>query len=176
MIRASTPADIPHITRIYAEAVLHGTATFELVPPDEAEMARRRAALVDGGYPFLVADLSGEIAGYAYAASFRTRPAYAFTVENSIYVAPAWQGKGIGGALLNALIAECERRGFRQMIAVIGDSANEGSVALHLRAGFEMIGTVRAAGRKHGQWLDTPMMQRSLGTGAHQPPEDEPTG
>lgn len=176
MIRASTPADISHITRIYAEAVLKGTATFELVPPDEAEMSQRRASLVDGGFPYLVAELSGEIAGYAYAAPFRTRPAYAFTVEDSIYVAPAWQGKGIGRALLNALIAECETRGFRQMIAVIGDSANQGSVALHVAAGFEMIGTIQAVGRKHGQWLDTPMMQRSLGTGAHQPPEDEPTG
>jgi L-amino acid N-acyltransferase YncA len=176
MIRASTPLDIPAVTRIYAEAVLNGTATFELVPPDEEEMSRRRTSLVDGGFPYLVADLSGEVAGYAYAAPFRTRPAYAFTVEDSIYVAPAWQGKGIGRALLNALVAECETRGFRQMIAVIGDSANEGSVALHLGAGFEAVGTIRDVGRKHGRWLDTPILQKSLGTGAHQPPEDEPTG
>src|SRR4051812_42221208 len=121
-IRTATPADIPAIVRIYAEAVVAGTATFELDPPGEAEMAARMAHITDGGYPYLVAELDGAFAGYAYAAAYRIRPAYRFTVENSLYVEPGAQRRGVGRALLEALIEACGKRGFRQMVAVIGDS------------------------------------------------------
>jgi len=125
-IRPTTEADLPAITDIYEHAVLHGTATFELIPPDLAEMTRRFRALTDGGYPYFVATLDGEVAGYAYAGAYRPRPAYRFTVENSIYLKPAIHRRGIGLRLLHRLIEECETRGYRQMIAVIGDSANVG--------------------------------------------------
>ena len=141
-IRPATPADIAAITRIYAHSVRTGTASFELEPPDEAEMARRMQALLDGGYPYIVAEIDGVLAGYAYAGSYRPRPAYRFSVEDSIYVDPAAQRRGVGRALLERLIEECERRGFRQMIAVIGDSAQTPSIELHRAAGFRMIGTV----------------------------------
>src|SRR3954465_448891 len=123
-IRLATEADLPAITEIYAHAVLHGTATFELIPPDLSEMTRRFESLMDGGYPYLVATLDGSVAGYAYAGPYRPRPAYRFTVENSVYVKPAIHRRGIGLQLLLRLIADCEARGYRQMIAVIGDSAN----------------------------------------------------
>ena len=165
MIRAALPADIPAIAAIYGEAVRTGTASFELEPPDEDEMRRRYEALTGGGFPYLVAALGAEIAGYAYAGPYRPRAAYGFTIENSVYVAPGWQGKGVGKALLNALIAAAEAKGFRQMIAVIGDSRNTASVALHRAAGFEMIGTHKSVGRKFGLWLDTVEMQRALGSG-----------
>jgi L-amino acid N-acyltransferase YncA len=164
-LRPAGPGDIPAIARIYAEAVTHGTASFELESPDGAEMARRLNTLVTGGYPYLVAELSGSVAGYAYAGPYRARPAYKWTVENSIYVAPQFHRRGIGLALLKRLIAESEQRGFRQMIAVIGDSAQIPSIALHAAAGFDMIGTLRAVGFKHGKWLDTPLMQIALGKG-----------
>src|SRR3982751_862657 len=122
--RPATPADIPAITAIYAHAVKHGTASFELEPPDEAEMARRMQSLLDGGYPYLVAEIDNALAGYAYAGPYRPRPAYRFSVEDSIYIDPHVQRRGVGRVLLQCLIEECERRGFRQMIAVIGDSAN----------------------------------------------------
>ena len=164
-IRPATEADLPAITKIYEHAVLHGTATFELTPPDLAEMTRRFNALTDGGFPYLVAAVEGGVAGYAYAGPYRPRPAYRFTVENSIYLDPAFHRRGIGSLLLDRLIAECEARGYRQMIAVIGDSANAGSIGVHTKCGFEMIGTHRHVGLKFGRWLDTVMMQRALGEG-----------
>jgi phosphinothricin acetyltransferase len=164
-IRPATTADLAAITAIYDEAVRTGTATFELIPPDLAEMTRRFDTLVGAGFPYLAALLDGQVAGYAYAGPYRPRPAYRFTVENSVYLAPAAQRRGIGTRLLDRLIAESEARGFRQMIAVIGDSANAGSIAVHRSAGFEMIGTHPAVGFKFGRWLDTVMMQRALGEG-----------
>ncbi len=170
LIRPATAADIAEITRIYAFAVEHGTATFEIEPPDEAEMVRRHATLVAGGYPYLVAERSGAIAGYAYAGTYRARLAYRWSVEDSIYMAPEFHRQGIGSALLTRLVAESETRGFRQMIAVIGDSAQVPSIAVHARAGFAHIGTLRAVGFKHGRWLDTVLMQRPLGSGDTVPP------
>jgi L-amino acid N-acyltransferase YncA len=165
-IRPAASADLPAITEIYEHAVRFGTATFELVPPDLAEMTRRFDALVAGNFPFFVAVLAGHVVGYAYAGPYRPRPAYRFTVENSIYLQPAIHGRGVGQKLLQQLIAECEGRGYRQMIAVIGDSTNAASVGVHSRCGFEMIGTHPNVGFKFGRWLDTVMMQRSLGEGA----------
>jgi L-amino acid N-acyltransferase YncA len=169
-IRPATAADIAAITRIYADAVRNGTATFEIEPPDETEMARRQKSLLDGGYPYLVATITGTIAGYAYAGPYRARPAYNWSVEDSIYVAPDMHRQGIGGLLLMKLIAESEARGFRQMIAVIGDSAQVGSIAVHAKAGFSHIGTLRSVGFKHGKWLDTVLMQRALAGGDTAPP------
>jgi phosphinothricin acetyltransferase len=165
-IRPTTAADLPAITAIYDHAERHGTATFELVPPDLEEMTRRFRALVDGGYPYLVAVEDGRVAGYAYASAYRPRPAYRFTVENSIYLDPAVHRRGIGHQLLRRLIAECAARGYRQMIAVIGDSANAGSIGVHSKCGFAMIGTHPSVGLKFGRWLDTVMMQLALGEGA----------
>jgi phosphinothricin acetyltransferase len=165
-IRPATVADLPSVTRIYEHAVRHGTATFELVPPDLAEMTRRFDALMDGGFPYLAALLEGSVVGYAYAGPYRPRPAYRFTVENSVYLEPAIHRRGIGLQLLQHLITECETRGFRQMIAVIGDSANAGSIGVHARCGFQMIGTHPSVGLKFGRWLDTVMMQLPLGEGA----------
>jgi L-amino acid N-acyltransferase YncA len=172
-IRPAVEADLPAVTEIYEHAVRHGTATFELIPPDLAEMTRRFRALVDGGYPYLVATLDGEVAGYAYVGAYRPRPAYRFTVENSVYLRPAIHRRGIGLRLLHRLIEECERRGYRQMIAVIGDSANAGSIGVHAACGFQMIGTHADVGLKFGRWLDTVMMQRALGAGATTVPKDE---
>jgi L-amino acid N-acyltransferase YncA len=165
-IRPATPADVPAITRIYAHAVMHGTATFELEPPDEAEMARRMTALFEAGFPYLVAEIGGALAGYAYANHYRTRPAYRFTVEDSIYIDPGAQRRGVGRALLAQLIEECERRGFRQMVAVIGDSAQMPSIELHRALGFRMIGAVENVGFKFDRWLDSVLMQRALGPGS----------
>ena len=165
-LRPAAPADIPAITRIYAHAVSYGTASFELEPPDAAEMGRRQRALFDGGYPYLVAEADGVIAGYAYAGPYRPRPAYRYSVEDSIYVAPDAQRRGMGRLLLTALVEEATRRGFRQMIAVIGDSGPTASIELHRGAGFRMIGTIEATGYKHNRWLDTVLMQRALGAGA----------
>src|SRR5436305_4153458 len=157
-IRPATKADLTAVAEIYAHAVLQGTATFELIPPDLAEMTRRFNALADGGYPYLVAELEGSVVGYAYAGPYRPRPAYRFTVENSVYLEPAIHRRGIGLQLLQRLIASCEARGYRQMIAVIGDSANAGSIGVHARAGFAMLGTHPNVGFKFGRWLDTVMM------------------
>ena len=169
-IRPATPADIPAITRIYAHAVRHGTASFEYDPPDEAEMARRQRALLEGGYPYLVAGIGGAVAGYAYAGPYRTRPAYRYTVENSIYIAPEAHRRGLGRALLDRLIAECEARNYRLMIAVIGDSAQTPSIELHRAAGFKMVGAFEAVGYKFDRWLDSVLMQRPLGQGSSAPP------
>lgn len=171
VIRAADEADLPAVTEIYEHAVRFGTATFELVPPDLAEMTRRFGALRDGGFPYLVAELASAVVGYAYAGPYRPRPAYRFTVEDSIYLASAVHRRGIGIQLLRRLIAESEARGYRQMIAVIGDSANAGSIGVHTRAGFAMIGTHRSVGFKFGRWLDTVMMQLSLGDGSRTIPE-----
>ncbi|MFZ0422082.1 MAG: N-acetyltransferase family protein [Xanthobacteraceae bacterium] len=162
-IRGAGPNDIPAITRIYANAVLYGTASFELEPPDEAEMLRRFQSLLADGYPYVVAEIAGAIAGYAYAGPYRARAAYRWTVEDSIYIAPEFHRRGIGKLLLARLIEDSEERGYRQMIAVIGDSAQAASIALHRAAGFAMVGTLRSVGFKHGQWLDTPLMQLALG-------------
>jgi len=169
-IRPATPADIPAITRIYAHAVRHGTASFEYDPPDEAEMARRQRALLEGGYPYLVAGIGGAVAGYAYAGPYRTRPAYRYTVENSIYIAPEAHRRGLGRALLDRLIAECEARNYRLMIAVIGDSAQAPSIELHRAAGFKMVGAFEAVGYKFDRWLDSVLMQRPLGRGSSAQP------
>ncbi|MBR0755147.1 N-acetyltransferase [Bradyrhizobium jicamae] len=171
-IRPATAADLPFITAIYEHAVRHGTATFELIPPDLAEMTRRFNTLMDGGFPYLVAILEGRVVGYAYAGPYRPRPAYRFTVENSVYLDPSAHRRGIGLMLMQRLIAECEERSFRQMIAVIGDSANAGSIGVHRRCGFQMIGTHPNVGLKFGRWLDTVMMQLALGDGAATVPGD----
>ncbi len=172
-IRPAIVADLPFITDIYADAVRVGTATFELVPPELAEMTRRFQALTDGGFPYLAAVLEGRVAGYAYAGPYRPRPAYRFTVENSVYLRPAIHRRGVGLQLLQRLIVECEARGFRQMIAVIGDSANAASIGVHAACGFRMIGTHPNVGLKFGRWLDTVMMQRELGEGAGTVPKSE---
>ncbi len=165
-VRPAVSGDIAAITRIYADAVRHGTATFEIDPPSEAEMARRFAVLAGGGFPYLVAEIADLVAGYAYAGPYRERPAYRWTVEDSIYVATEAQRRGVGRALIEQLILAAEARGFRQIIAVIGDSRQSASIALHAAVGFRMIGTFDAVGFKLGQWLDTVLMQRPLGAGA----------
>ena len=164
-IRPATEADIPFVTEIYEHAVRYGTATFELIPPDLAEMTRRFDVLMEGGFPYFVAVLEGRVIGYAYAGAYRPRPAYRFTIENSVYLQPAIHRRGIGRQLLQRLIAESEARGYRQMIAVIGDSANAGSIGVHAKCGFGMIGTHPNVGFKFGRWLDTVMMQLALGDG-----------
>jgi L-amino acid N-acyltransferase YncA len=166
LIRPAEPRDIAAITGIYGYAVGHGTASFELEPPDEKEMTRRYDGLLAGGYPYLVAELGGDVGGYAYAGPYRARPAYHWTVEDSIYVAPRSHRRGIGRALLDRLIVESEAGGFRQMIAVIGDSANTGSIELHRAAGFRMVGAFDNVGFKFGRWLDSVLMQLPLGEGA----------
>jgi phosphinothricin acetyltransferase len=165
LIRPIEAHDVPAITRIYAHAVIHGTASFELKPPDEAEMARRMRALLTNNYPYLVAESEGVVAGYAYAGAYRTRPAYYWSVEDSVYVAPDRHRRGIGLKLLQELIDAAAARGFRQMIAVIGDSAQIASIAVHSAMGFRHIGTLQSVGFKHGRWLDTVVMQRALGRG-----------
>ena len=165
LVRPSAESDLDAVTAIYAHAVTHGTASFELDPPDKAEMTRRRVALLEGGYPYLVAEKNGAILGYAYAGAYRTRPAYRSTVEDSIYVAPAAQGQGVGRLLLAALIEECEARDFRLMVAVIGDEESKGSIGLHRSLGFEPVGILKGIGYKHGRWLSTVLMQRPLGRG-----------
>ena len=165
-IRPAAPADIAAVTRIYAEAVRHGTASFELEPPDETEMARRFRSLLEGGYPYLAAEIDGTVVGYAYAGPYRPRPAYRFSVEDSIYIDPSAQRRGIGRALLERLIADATGLGFRQMIAVIGDSSQTPSIELHRALGFRLIGAIENVGFKFDRWLDTVLMQRALGPGA----------
>jgi len=170
ILRDCTAADIAAIHGIYAEAVRSGTASFELTPPSVEEMTARWAALAEGGYPYLVAISDGAVAGYAYAGAYRARPAYRGTVENSVYVDEGYQGRGVGRALLAELIVRCEAAGFRQMVAVIGDSGNRGSIGLHRAMGFREVGVLRSVGWKHGRWLDTVLMQRPLGPGDTTPP------
>ena len=171
LIRPSTDADVAAITAIYAWNVQNGLGTFEEVPPDEAEMGRRRAAFLDRGLPYLVAERDGEVLGYCYAGPFRLRAAYRYTVEDSVYVSPKAVGKGVGKALLSALIAQCEGLGLRQMCAVIGDSGNAASIGLHAALGFEKQGVFPSMGHKFGRWVDLVWMQRPLNGGGETPPD-----
>ena len=157
------------IRDIYAHYVLHSLATFEETPPTLEDMLARRRASVELGLPYLVAEAEGETVGFAYAAAYRTRPAYRFTIEDSVYVSDGKCGQGVGSALLGALIGACESGPWRQMLAVVGDSANLGSIALHRRFGFELMGTLRSVGFKFGRWVDTPILQRALGPGDNRP-------
>jgi L-amino acid N-acyltransferase YncA len=172
VIRSSTDSDLTSVTAIYADNVLNGTGTFELEPPDEAEMARRRADVLSKGLPWLVAERDGRVLGYAYANHFRPRKAYRFCLEDSIYLAADARGQGVGRLLLAELIARCEAAGARQMLAVIGDSANGGSIGVHRALGFDDAGVLKAAGWKFGRWLDVVMMQRALNTGAASAPAE----
>jgi phosphinothricin acetyltransferase len=169
-IRPSTAADLPALTRIYGHAVAQGTGTFELEAPDVAEMAQRRDDVLAKGLPWLVAERNDQVLGYAYANHFRPRRAYRFCLEDSVYLDPAAQGQGVGRLLLAELMAQCEARGARQMLAVIGDSANAGSIGVHRALGFEHTGLMKSAGWKFGRWLDVVLMQRSLGLGDTLPP------
>ena len=170
-LRDALPSDLPAITAIYADCVVNGTASYELEPPDAAEMAARFAAITGSRYPYIAAvDPDGTVLGYAYASAFRTRPAYRWLVEDSIYLAPEARGRGIGKALLSELLARCTHLGFRQMVAVIG-GASPASVALHEGLGFAIAGRLEATGFKHGRWLDTVLMQRALGDGAATDPD-----
>ncbi len=170
LIRDSREADIPAIAAIYGHWVTHGLASFETEPPGAAEMARRRAALLDAGFPNLVAEADGRMLGHAHAGPYRARPAYRFTVENSIYVAPDAGRGGVGRALLEALLARCGALGFRLVVAVIGDSGNAASIGLHAALGFRHAGLLPAVGWKHGRWVDSVLMTRALGEGAATPP------
>ncbi|MEL7462051.1 MAG: N-acetyltransferase family protein [Pseudomonadota bacterium] len=170
MIRPAEVRDLARIQAIYADAVEHGTASFEIDPPDLAEMTRRWKAVCAAGLPYVVAERDGKLAGYAYAARYRPRPAYRFSAECSVYVDPAFFGGGLGSALLAEVIAQAGQAGYRQMIAVIGDSGNLASRRLHASLGFREVGTFEAVGFKHGRWLDTVMMQRALGEGSRTDP------
>jgi len=164
-VRDFNPDDLAAVTRIYADYVLHGTATFEEVAPQSEEIARRMAKIAAQGLPWLVADAEGAVAGYAYASLFHGRSAYRFTLENSVYVDAAQHRRGVGRALLTELLARCEALGYRQMIAAIGDSGNHSSIGLHWALGFREVGVYRSVGMKFGRWLDVVLMQRSLGEG-----------
>jgi len=169
-VRPATVADLPAITAIYRHHVLHGLASFEIEPPDAAEMARRFTEIRELGLPYLVAECDGNIAGYAYAAVYRTRPAYRYTVENSVYVENDYAGRGVGSALMPALIDGCAAAGRRQIIAVIGDSANHASIRLHEKFGFQRVGLLPAVGYKFGRWVDSVLMQKDVGDGQRSPP------
>jgi phosphinothricin acetyltransferase len=164
-VRAASEADLPVVAGIYAPHVLNGLASFEIDPPDAAEMTRRYRGVVELGLPYLVAEVDGAVAGYAYAGPYRPRPAYRYTVENSIYIDHRHAGRGLGGTLLAALMAQCEAKGCRQMIAVIGDSANWPSIRLHEKFGFARVALLPSVGWKFGRWVDSVMMQRALGPG-----------
>lgn len=165
IVRPSRDSDIPAIAAIYAHHVRHGLASFEDVPPDEAELAKRRLDVVTKGFPYLVAESEGRLRGYCYAGLYRTRVAYRFTLEDSVYVAPDAIRQGVGRALLGALIPACEATGARQLIAVIGDSANHSSIGLHAAFGFQRVGLLPSVGWKFGRWVDSVLMQRALGPG-----------
>lgn len=171
VVRDATEQDMAPIQTIYAHHVLHGLATFEETPPSTEEFLERRASVLAQGLPYLVAEAEGRIAEYTYAARYRPRPAYRYTIEDTVYVAPGLDGRGIGSALLRALIARCEEGPWRQMIAVIDDSGNAGSIALHRRFGFQPVGTLRSVGLKLGQWVDTVLMQRALSGGDNTLPD-----
>jgi L-amino acid N-acyltransferase YncA len=166
LIRPSSADDLPALTAIYGWHVRHGTGTFEVDPPSLDDMARRRDDVVAKGLPYLVLEEEGTVAGYAYANQFRPRPAYRFCLEDSVYLAPEKAGRGFGRLLLTELLARCEAAGARQMLAVIGDSQNGGSIGVHRALGFDHTGTIRAAGWKFDRWLDVVVMQRHLGPGA----------
>jgi phosphinothricin acetyltransferase len=170
LVRNSTDADMPLVQAIYAHHVLHGSASFEESPPSADEMLSRRANVVKRGLPYLVAEQDGRIVGYSYAGLYHARPAYRYTLEDSVYVAHDRAGSGIGTALLEALLARCETGPWRQMIAIIGDSGNAGSIALHRRLGFQPVGTLQAVGFKFGRWVNSVLMQRALGQGCETNP------
>ena len=173
LIRPSSDADLPAITAIYAHHVLHGTGSFETEPPSVSDMTTRRADVLSKGLPYLVIEQDGKIAGFAYGNWFKPRPAYRYSVEDSIYMAPELQGKGLGRALLTELMARFEAVGIRKVMAIVGDSANTGSVGIHLALGFTQVGIVDSCGWKFGAWRDIVIMQKTLGLGDTQPP-DEP--
>lgn len=172
LIRPSRDEDLDAIARIYGHHVLHGTGTFETTPPTLAEMAARRADVLGKGLPWLVAEEGGQVLGYAYGNWFKPRPAYRFSVEDSIYMDPAAHRRGLGRALLAELLAALERAGTRKVMAVIGDSANAGSIGVHQALGFEPVGVVQACGWKFGRWLDIVLMQKTLGAGDSTPPNE----
>ena len=174
-IRPSCDEDIPAITAIYAHHVLHGTGTFETEPPNAADMACRRSDVLLKGLPYLVAEQDGKILGFAYGNWFKPRPAYRYSVEDSIYLAPDLHRQGLGRALLAELLARCEASGIRKVMAIIGDSANAGSVGVHRALGFTQVGIVEACGWKLGAWRDIVIMQKTLGAGSTQPPHQAPT-
>jgi phosphinothricin acetyltransferase len=169
LIRPANSADLPAITTIYGHHVQHGRGSFELDAPDLAEMTRRLADVLAKNLPYLVASQGAQVLGFAYANAFRPRPAFRFLVEDSVYIHPDHAGQGLGRALLAELMRRCEVLGIRQMLAVIGDSANAGSIGLHRSLGFEHTGVLKASGWKHDQWLDTVFMQKTLGTGSTTP-------
>lgn len=169
-IRPSRDEDMATITAIYGHHVLHGTGTFETEPPSEADMTNRRADVLAKGLPYLVAEDSGQVLGFAYCNWFKPRPAYRYSAEDSIYVAPGVHRQGLGRALLDALCQQAEALGVRKMLAVIGDSANAGSIGVHSALGFTHTGTVRSCGWKFGRWLDVVLMEKSLGEGDSTPP------
>jgi phosphinothricin acetyltransferase len=175
VLRAASRGDVASIAAIYGHHVTHGLASFELEPPSVDEMVRRFDAITGAGYPYLVAADGERVLGYAYASAFRTRPAYRFTVEDSVYIDPGATGHGLGRTLLRALVDACTRAGYRQMIAVIGDSANDASIGLHRACGFDRMSVFLATGFKHGRWVDTVFMQRALGEGSRSlPPQPAP--
>lgn len=171
VIRDATESDMAAVQAIYAHHVLHGLATFEETPPSTDQLLSRRSSVLAVGLPYLVAEHEGQIVGYSYATSYRPRPAYRHTIEDSVYVLDGLGGQGIGTALLGKLIARCEAGQWRQMLAVIGDSGNSGSIALHRRLGFQPAGALKSVGFKLGQWVDTVLMQRLLGAGDSAPPK-----
>ncbi len=170
-LRDARESDMPAVQAIYAHHVIHGTASFELEPPTLEQMLQRRADICANGLPYLVAERDGEVVGYAYATPYRPRPAYRFTVEDSVYVREGMAGFGIGHALLAAVIQHCTASGRRQMVAIIGNSENSASIRLHTRLGFRQVGVFESVGFKHGRWLDTVIMQRELGEGASTTPD-----
>lgn len=174
LIRPSREEDLPAIAAIYAHHVLHGTGTFETEPPSVSDMTARRADVLSKGLPYLVAEQDGKIAGFAYGNWFKPRPAYRYSVEDSIYMAPDLQRKGLGRALLTELLARCEAAGVRKVMAIIGDSANAGSVGIHRALGFTQVGIIESCGWKFGAWRDIVIMQKTLGWGDTQPPADTP--
>ncbi|MGI3745755.1 MAG: GNAT family N-acetyltransferase [Janthinobacterium lividum] len=171
IVRDARESDMPAVQAIYAHHVTHGTASFELEPPTLAQMLQRRADIRANGLPYLVAEREGEVVGYGYATLYRPRPAYRFTVEDSVYVREGMAGFGIGHALLAAVIQQCTESGRRQMVAIIGNSENVASIRLHARLGFRQVGVFESVGFKHGRWLDTVIMQRELGKGASTTPD-----
>lgn len=173
LIRDVREADIAAITAIYAVEVTDFVNTYEYDIPDAAEMQRRMQDIVARGFPYIVAEVDGDVAGYAYANTYRTRVAYQWTVENSVYVDARFQGQRVGTTLLQALIDTCTARGYRQMVAVIGEPTNTASIKLHERFGFHLVGVFQGLGRKHGRWLDTVQMQRALGDGTDSAPTNE---
>ena len=170
VVRDAGESDMPAVQSLYAHYVFTSLATFEETPPTLDVMLARRRACLDKELPYLVAERNGEVLGYAYAAAYHARPAYRFTVEDSVYVAERLRGRGVGAALLGAVIERCEAGPWRQMIAVVGDSGNAGSIALHRRFGFERVGVLKSVGYKFGRWVDAPILQRALGPGDAQAP------